>query len=185
MPVGAPIEPIVIAEHGTIVVAEVGPRILLIDRGRVPTEVHVLLLTMSALIFGGFGIVSLIYTGAGAMDVRSTVIGIGLLTIGAGSFVAMTRAVRALHDSRATPLATLRPSAVFDREAGVYLDGQGEAIAPLSEIRFSRTGFGVSKLVVFTLAGERVLAAGNPVTGGVGNLDRVLTDAVATRPRRA
>lgn len=179
--VSPPLEPIVVAENGAFVVAELGPRVLLIDRGRVPTEMTVLLLAMSTLIFGGFGAVSVIPSYAGDWTSRSTLIGFGLLLLGIASFRALLRAAAALNRSRSTPLSAARPRAVFDRGAGVYLDGNGEVIAHLSEIRFSRAGFGSSKLVVSTPHGDRVVVAGNPVTGGVGNLDQVLTHAVATR----
>ncbi|OBB59872.1 hypothetical protein A5757_12395 [Mycobacterium sp. 852013-51886_SCH5428379] len=173
--VSTPLEPIVIAENGAFVVAEIGPRVLLIDRGRVPTEVGVLLLAMSTLIFGGFGVVSVIPSFGGDWISRSTLIGFGFLLVGIASFRALLRATAALNRSRATPLSGVRPVAVFDRNAGAYLDGNGEMIAHLSEIRFSRAGFGSRQLVVTTPHGDRVL-----VTGSVGNLDQVLTHTVAT-----
>ncbi|KUI19003.1 hypothetical protein AU193_07170 [Mycobacterium sp. GA-1285] len=42
-----------------------GFEVLLIDRERAPTEMTVLQVTMSALIFGGFGLVSIFYAESG------------------------------------------------------------------------------------------------------------------------
>lgn len=178
VPVGTPTEPWVIAETGRFVVAQAGPRVLLLDRGPAPSEVVVLLLVMSALVFGGFGAVSVFSAVAGAGAARTVVIGLVFLAIGVASFVAMIRATRALHRARATPLSALRPVAVFDREQRLYLDGHGEVVAPLAQVRVRRAGFGAATLVAVTPDGERVLIRGNPVTGGVGHLDHLLTQSI-------
>lgn len=178
VPVGTPTDPWVLAETGRFVVAQAGPRVLLLDRGPAPSEVTVLLLVMSALIFGGFGVVSVFSAVAGAGAARTVVIGVVFLAVGVASFAAMLRAARALHRARTTPLRALRPVAVFDRERRLYLDGHGEVIAPLAQVQVRRAGFGAATLVAVTPAGERVLVRGNPVSGGVGNLDQLLTHAI-------
>ena len=74
-----------------------------------------------------------------------------------------------------------RPIAVFDRAAGVYLDADGRALAPLAAVTFHRRmqlGSSSPKLVAQTPGGTYVLLRGNPFTGGLGNLDAVLTTAV-------
>ena len=71
-----PSEPMILAEQGPLVIAELVPQVLVIDRGRVPTEMTVLVLTMMTLIFGGFGVVSMFY-------------GSARLAVGIGAFRAM------------------------------------------------------------------------------------------------
>jgi phosphosulfolactate phosphohydrolase-like enzyme len=74
--------------------------------------------------------------------------------------------------------------AVFDRRHRVYVDGNGEVVAPLDEVRFERRMQALSsssKLVAVTPFGTRVLLRGSPFTGGLGNLDAVLTAAVQER----
>jgi hypothetical protein len=63
----------------------------------------------------------------------------------------------------------------------VYVDGDGELVAPLDEVRFERrmqATSSSSKLVAVTPFGTRVLVRGNLFGGGVGNLDEVLTAAL-------
>ncbi len=179
VPVNAPLEPIALAENGRFVVAEAGPRVMLIDRGPTPADSTVRLLAISALIFGGFGVVSLINSGGGGFTPRSLVTGVALLGIAIASFVAMNRANRLLHRARGTPLGTLPPLAVFDRAGSVYVDHNGEIIAQLSQVRCTADGFGSAKLVVVTPDGPRVMATGNPVTGGLGNLAEVLNQKIS------
>ena len=57
-------------------------------------------------------------------------------------------------------------------------DADGTVLAPLSQVRFhNRMQLGSSspKLVASTPNGDRILKRGNPFTGGIGNLDEVLT----------
>lgn len=156
-----------------------GDEVLLIDRGRVPSEVTVLLLTMTPLICGGFGVVSAISTAAGAMAGRSVVIGAALLAVGVLAFGAMIRASGALRRVRRTPLSVYAPVAVFDRHRGVYRDSAGEVVALLSDVVFERrSSLLTSRLVAVTPSATRILLRGNAFTGGIGTLDRVLTGVV-------
>lgn len=175
----APPEPIPLADQGAVVVAERGPEILVIDRGRAPTEMTVLLLTMASLIFGGFGVVSVYYAFAYSMVWPSAAIGAALFVVGVVAFRAMIRGGTALRSMRMTPLSAYRPVAVFDRRHQVYRDGAGEIVAPLSEVRFEqRSRLLASSLVVVTPSSTRILLRGNLFSGGVGAIDRVLTAAV-------
>lgn len=174
-----PLEPIPLADQGAVVVAERGAEVLLIDRGRAPTEVTVLLLTMSALIFGGFGAVSIFYAFAYSMVWPSAAIGAGLLVIGIAAFRAMIRGGAALRHMRMTPLSAYPPVAVFDRRHQTYRDGAGEIVAPLNQVRFERRSrLLTSSLVAVTPSSTRTLMRGNVFSGGIGMLERVLTAAV-------
>ncbi|KUI17795.1 hypothetical protein AU192_02765 [Mycobacterium lehmannii] len=175
----APLEPIPLADQGPVVVAERGFEVLLIDRGRAPTEMTVLLLTMSALIFGGFGVVSIFYAFAYSMVWPSAAIGVTLLVIGLVAFRAMIRGGAALRHMRMTPLSAYPAVAVFDRRNQTYRDGTGEIVAPLNQVQFERRSrLLTSTLVAVTPSSTRVLMRGNVFSGGVGMLDRVLADAV-------
>lgn len=175
----APLGPIVLAENGRFVVAELGPRTMLIDRGRTPSEITVLSLAMSTLIFGGFGAVSLFTAAGGESTLQSLLTGAALLGIGIASFMTMNRANRALHRARRTPLNTATPLAVFDRASSTYRDHNGEMIAPLSQVQCRADGFGSARLVVITPDGPRVVAKGNPLTGGVENLAVAVNDKIS------
>lgn len=162
-----------------MVVAELGPEVLLIDRGRAPTEMTVLLLTMAALIFGGYGVVSIFYAFAYSMVWPSAAIGAVLLVIGVVAFRTMIRAGSALRRMRLTPLSVYRPVAVFDRRQQIYRDGTGEIVAPLNQVQFERRSrLLTSSLVAITPSSTRVLVRGNVFSGGVGTIDRVLADAL-------
>lgn len=179
----APPEPVPLAEQGAVVVAERGFEVLLIDRGRAPTEMTVLLLTMAALIFGGFGIVSVYYAFAYSMVWPSAAIGAALVVVGAVAFRAMVRGGAALRRMRMTPLRAYAPVAVFDRRQRTYRDGAGEIVAPLSQVHFERRSrMLTSSLVAVTPASTRILMRGTVFSGGVGMLDRVLAAAVQRRP---
>jgi len=172
-------EPRVLAEQGAVVVAELGPQILVIDRGRAPTEMTVLTLTMATLICGGFGVVSLFYVLTGSFSLLSTIIGAALLAVGIAAFRAMLSAGEALRRVRLTPLSVRPRIAVFDRETQFYLDGAGEIVARLSEVRFEqRRELLTSSIVAVTPFGTRVLMSANVFRGGIGTLDRVLDNAV-------
>jgi hypothetical protein len=89
--------------------------------------------------------------------------------------------VRRIRRTRKIPVSGFRPVAVFDRAARVYLDSDGRAVAPLDAVTFRRQmqiGSSSSKLVAQTPTGTHVLVRGNPFTGGLGDLDTVLTTAV-------
>ncbi|MFB1297278.1 hypothetical protein ACAG24_017340 [Mycobacterium sp. pW049] len=174
-----PPEPIVLAENGRFAVAELGPRVMLFDRGRTPSEVTVLLLAISTLVFGGFGAVSLFTAAGGEFTPRSLVTGALFLGIGIVSFRTMIKANGALHRARRTPLNTVAPLAVFDRESAAYIDGNGEMIAQLSQVRCTATGFGAAKLSVVTPDGPRVVARGNPLSGGLTHLAMVVNHSLS------
>lgn len=162
-----------------MVVAERGPEILVIDRGRVPTEMTVLLLTMASLIFGGFGIVSVYYAFAYSTVWPSAAIGAALFVVGVVAFRALLRGGAALRSMRMAPLSAYRPVAVFDRRHQVYRDGAGEIVAPLGEVRFERRSrLLTSTLVVVTPSSTQILLRGNVFGGGIGAIDRVLGAAV-------
>ncbi len=175
----APPEPIPLADQGAVVVAERGPEVLVIDRGRAPTAMTVLLLTIASLIFGGFGLVSIYYAFAYSMVWPSAAVGAALFAVGVVAFSALLRGGVALRSIRMTPLSAYRPAAVFDRRHQVYRDGAGEIVAPLGEVRFERRSrLLTSTLVVLTPSSTRILVRGNVFSGGVGAIDRVLTAAV-------
>lgn len=175
---GASPEPRILAEQGAYVIAEQGPQVLLIHRGRAPTEMTVLVLTMATLICGGFGVVSLFYELTGAMSPRSLLIGAVLLIVGVAAFRSMLAAGEALRRVRMTPISAYTPIAVFDREHRLYRDGAGEIVARLDEVRVERhPGVLTSSVVAVTPYGTRVLMSAN-VFGGLGLLDRALDDAI-------
>jgi hypothetical protein len=73
--------------------------------------------------------------------------------------------------------------AVIDRKLGIFSYGGG-AIVPLDQVRFARKlqiGSSSPKLVAVTPGGTHVLKRGNPFDGGIGNVDELLTAAVARR----
>ena len=178
-----PPEPMILAQQGTVVIAGLGPQVLVIDRGKAPTEMTVLVLTMMTLIFGGFGVVSMFYALTGALSLRSIVIGAVLLAVGIGAFRAMLAAGETLRRVRLTPLSACPRAAVFDRETQFYLDGAGEIVARLEEVRFERRRHLLgSSLVAVTPSDSRVLKHANLFGGGIGTLDSVLDYAVHAAP---
>lgn len=176
-----PREPIILAEHGGLVVAERGPEVILVDRGNGPTEIVVFLLVVVTLVFGGFGLVSLLPTAMGGVSGGSAWLGVTLLAVGGGAAAAMYVSAKALRRRRGRPLSSFTPVAVFDRAAQVYRDGTGAVVAPLDQVRFERRMQATSssaKLVAITPWGTRILKRGNPFGGSIGSLDQVLTRAV-------
>jgi hypothetical protein len=173
-------EPRVVADIGGFVVAEDGPVILLVDRGIGPLAIMAFVSGTVALVAGGFGIVVL---ASGSPQLPLT-LGLGLVAIGLFAVAGAVAAYRAVRGVRARSLREFRPVAVFDRAAGVFVDGWGQAVAPLHLVRFERRLQITSsspKLVAVTPYRTVVLASGNPFAGGIGNLDAVLTGAVHGR----
>lgn len=169
-------EPVIVADQGGLVVAEHGPLVVVIDRGNGPSQITAFVLAIVTLVFGGFGIVSLSYAAGSVSAV--------ILAVGIASGTAMFVTIKRIRDTRRRPLSTFTPVAVFDRARRVYLDGAGQAIAPLDQVRFERRMQLTSssqKLVAVTPSGTYVLKRGNPFGGGVGILDQVLHDAVHGR----
>jgi hypothetical protein len=173
-----PEEPTIIADAGRLVIAEDGPRVLVIDRGHGPSEITAFVLVIVTLICGGIGTVSLFYAAVGAVEGRSVVIGAVFLAVGMLAGAGMLLASRSLRTTRLTPLSALRPAAVFDRERRVFLDGDGQIVALLDEVRFEHRGSPSPNLVATTPDGDRILLRGNLFSGTVRNLDEVLTNAV-------
>ena len=75
---GTPEEPIILAEHGGLVVAERGPEVILVDRGSGPTEIVVFVLVVVTLVFGGFGLVSLLPGAIGGVSGGPAWLGVAL-----------------------------------------------------------------------------------------------------------
>ncbi|HJT91670.1 MAG TPA: hypothetical protein VJ777_06960 [Mycobacterium sp.] len=169
------LEPRVIAEVGGSVVAEQGPLVLVIDRRTGPLSVLAYVLGVMTLVTGGFGAVALL-TSTPSAAVGAAFLAVGLVV--AGATLATLRSIRR---RRSKPLHSYEPVAVFDRERRVFVDGSGSVVAPLDQVLFQRAMQITSsspKLVAVTPNGTRVLKRGNPFSGGIGNLDEVLTVAV-------
>ncbi|ULP38998.1 hypothetical protein MJO55_11645 [Mycolicibacterium rufum] len=180
----SPVEPVVLAEHGGMVVAERGAEIVVIDRGNGPAEITAFVLGVLTLVFVGFGVVAVIAGVRGAATAQFAVIGGAILVSGIGFGAALVFTVAALRRRRRRPLASFTPVAVFDRAHRVYRDGTGAAIAPLDQVRFERRMQRTSsspKLVAVTPSDVRILKRGNPFGGGIGSLDTILTHAVFGR----
>jgi hypothetical protein len=172
--------PGVLADTGRFVVSEDGPRVLVIDRGRGPSELTTVALVLITLVCGVSGVVSLFYAATRTTAGSSAVVGTGLLVVSLLAGAAMLIAARSLRATRLTPLEDLPPVAVFDRERRVFLDGDGEMVAPLTDVCFRRRGSITPDLVATTPAGDRVLLHGSLFSGAVHNLDEVLTAAVGS-----
>ena len=180
----APVEPVVITEHGGLVVAERGSEILVIDRGSGPAEITAFVLGVLTLVFVGFGVVAVASALLGADTTPVGIIGGAVLVAGIGFAAAMLFTIAAIRRRRRRPLQTFAPVAVFDRAHGVYRDATGSVVAPLHQVRFERrmqVASSSPKLVAVTPHGVQVLKRGNPFGGGVGTLDAALTDAVFGR----
>lgn len=176
----APGEPRILREVGGLVIAEDGPRVLVVDRGNGPPAILAFVAGVLALVFGGFGAVSLVAIGMGHVGPP---VGpcVALLTIGLAAAAVTLAIVRRIRRTRSLPLTSYRPVAVFDRSSGIYFDGDGRAVAPLDSVTFHRRmqiGSSSPKLVAQTPDGTHVLLRGNPFTGGLGDLDAVLAGAV-------
>lgn len=185
-PVSTPQQPRVIAEQGGLVIAEDGPRVLVIDRGTGPLQILAFVVLIITVVFGGFGVVSLVMAATGSLAQLSAAISTGLLLVGCAAGVGALFLVRALRRRRRAALDAFVPVAVFDRQHQVYLDGAGRSIARLDQVRFERrmqVGSSSSKLVAVTPAGTHDLKRGNPFGGSIGGLDATLTAAVFGRPR--
>jgi len=167
----------VLADTGRLVVAEDGPSVLVIDRGNGPSEIAVFVLLVVTLVFGMFGLVTLLMAAAGSMSTVSVPVSIALLGVGILAGFGMAFGARSLRRSRLTPLESIRPVAVFDRLRRTYVDADGQIVAPLDQVRIERRmqiGSSSPKLVAVTPAGDRVLMRGNPFGASIGNADDVL-----------
>ena len=175
------VEPRILREVGGLVVAEAGPLVLIVDRGNGPPAILAFVASVLALVFGGFGAVTLAAVAAGHDTDLPVGLSAGLLAGGLAAASLAVATVRRIRRTRRVPVSGFRPVAVFDRAARVYLDGDGRAVAPLDAVSFQRRmqiGSSSPKLVATTPTGTYVLLRGNPFTGGLGDLDTVLTTAV-------
>ncbi|MFN6553865.1 hypothetical protein ACP6C7_28575 [Mycolicibacterium septicum] len=166
----------VLADIGGTVVAEQGPLVVVIDRGTGPLATTAFVLGVLAVVFGGFGAVMLAIAGQGAGVPPA--VSAAFVAVGLAFGVATAAAVRRIKANNQRPLADYRPVAVLDRARGVLADADGTVLAPLDQVRFERRmqlGSSSPKLVASTPNGDRILKRGNPFTGGIGNLDEVLT----------
>jgi hypothetical protein len=79
------------------------------------------------------------YAAPGAAAAPSVAISAAvILAIGIASGVAMFFIIKRIRDNRRRPLSTFTPVAIFDRAQRVYLDGAGQVLAPLEQVRFER-----------------------------------------------
>ena len=162
-------------------IAEDGPRVLVVDRGNGPAATAAFVTGVLALVFAGFGAASLtaISIGHGG-DLPAGLCAV-LLAIGVAAAALTAAVLRSIRRSRSLPISGYRPVAVFDRAARTYCDGDGRVVAPLDSVTFQRRmqiGSSAPKLVAHTPAGTHVLLRGNPFAGGLGDLDAVLRNAV-------
>lgn len=166
----------VLAEAGSVVVVEDGPRVLVVERNTGALTTVAFVLGVLALVFGGFGLVTLVASSDVSAAVSAGGIVVGLAA--AGAVVATRRAIQRQHDR---PLTEQPPIAVFDRERQVLLDAGGQTVAPLSEVEIRSKMQATSsspKLVAATPNGDVLLARGNPFSGGLGDLESVLDAAL-------
>ncbi|MGW0158530.1 hypothetical protein ACWDUN_04330 [Mycobacterium sp. NPDC003323] len=166
----------IIAEQGGLVVAEDGQHIVVIDRGNGAGEITAFVLLIVTLVFGGFGALVLL-TPIGV----PRIVGVALIAIGLATGASVYAILRKLRSARNAPLDAFTPVAVFDREQRTYRDVTGRRV-PLNQIRIHRQMQLTSsspRLVITTPHGTDVLKRANPFGGGIGNLDEVLTAALA------
>ncbi len=167
-------------------IAEDGARVLVVDRGNGPPAILAFVAGLVALVFGGFGAISLATVGTGHEPGAPVGLYVALLAVGVAAATVTVATVRRMKRTRSVPVTGYRPVAVFDRAARLYFDGDGRVVAPLDSVTFQRRmqwGSSSLKLVAQTPSGVYVLLRGNPFTGGLGDLDAVLTSAVHSNPR--
>jgi hypothetical protein len=178
-------EPRILAEVGGVAVAELGPLVVVVDRGTGPLATIAFVLGVLAMVFGGFGAVTLALT-ATTGTALPWWLGSIFLLVGIGFAGAALGVVGRIRSARTRPLSGYRPVATFDRARRVYVDADGRVVAALDQVRFqSRAQLASSSrtLVAMTPDGARVLKRGNPFSGGLGNLEAVLTAAVLAAAR--
>jgi hypothetical protein len=181
----APAEPRILAEVGGLAVAEQGPLVVVVDRGTGPWATFAFVLAVLALVFGGFGAVTMALAAADDAAVPWWLSSIFLL-VGIAFVGATFGVLRRIRSTKARPLSGYRPVAVFDRAQRVFVDGDGVVVAPLDQVRFQcKTQLTSSSpmLVAITPSGARTIKRGNPFNGGLGNLEAVLTAAVFATAR--
>lgn len=177
----APAEPRIVAEIGGLVVAERGPLVVIVDRGTGPLATGAFVLAVLALVFGGFGAVSLLIPASVPWW-----LGAIFLVIGIAFTACAVAVVSRIRRAKTRPLSSYRPVAVFDRARRVYADANGVVVAPLDQVRFQnrmQLASSSPSLVAVTPGGSRIIKRGNPFNGGIGNLGDVLTAVVFAQPR--
>ena len=165
--------PRILREVGGLVIAEDGPLVIVVDRGNGPPAVLAFVTGLVAVVVGGFGVVTLV--------ADPGYLGAAFLAAGVVAAAVTWAVVRHIRRRRTIPVESYRPVAVFDRAARVMRDADGQVVAPLDAVTFSRRmqiGSSSPKLVADTPSGGYVLLRGNPFTGGLGDLDAVLSAAV-------
>jgi hypothetical protein len=170
-----PTEARVLADTGGLVVTDDGRRVLVFDRATGGLAVTAFVLGIVALILIGFGAVALFGL--------SAAVGAAFLAVGIVVAAGAGLAVRTFRRRRAQPLNACKSVAVIDRKLGLF-SYAGGPILPLDQVRFERRmqiGSSSPKLVAVLPASTRVLKRGNPFDGGIGDVDQVLTAAVAAR----
>ncbi|WP_319445099.1 MULTISPECIES: hypothetical protein [unclassified Mycobacterium] len=168
-----PTEPRILADTGGLVVTDDGRRVLVFDRGTGALAVTAFVLGIVAIILIGFGAVALFGL--------SAAVGAAFLAVGVVGAVGTGLAVRTFRRRRAQPLNACNSVAVIDRKLGLF-SYAGGAILPLDQVRFERRmqiGSSSPKLVAVLPRSTRVLKRGNPFDGGIGDVDQVLTAAIA------
>lgn len=176
-----PTEPVIVTEDGALVVAQQGNTVLLIDRGSHLTEIIAYVLVVIAVVFSGFGGLSIVQApreGSSSIPVALSAI---LVTVGVATAVVAGVLIRSARATRRRALSSFTPLAVFDLTEGVCRGGLGEFVVPLQQITFERRMQVMSsspKLVAVTPWGTRTLKRGNPFGGGIGHIADVLNDIV-------
>lgn len=172
-----PVHPTIVAQAGGLVIAEDGARVIVVDRGTGPWATAAFVLAVLAVVFGGFGAVTLALGATSEAAVPPWLGTTGLL-IGLACAVAVLAVVRRIRAARSRPVGDLRPVVVLDRARRIMTDGDGAVLAPLEHVRFERRMRMTSSspaLVAVTPRGTWILKRGNPFDGGLGDLDAVLT----------
>jgi uncharacterized membrane protein YuzA (DUF378 family) len=176
----APQEPVVLADTGGLLVTDDGRRVLVIDRRTSGLTTSAFVLGAITLVVGGFGVVAFI-AGTPSRATGAIFLVVGLL------FAVLTfLLVNRIRRRRNQPLNQCRPVAVIDRKLGLF-SCRGGALVQLDQVRFARKfqiGSSSPKLVAETPGGTLVLKRGNPLDGGVGNVDEILTATAHNHAQR-
>ena len=95
------VEPHILREVGGLVIAEAGPLVLVVDRGNGPPAILAFVAGVLALVFGGFGAVTLAAVAAGHDTDLPVGLSAGMLAAGlAAAAVALATSVQPLTSRR-------------------------------------------------------------------------------------
>lgn len=158
-----------IGKGSGVVIAAQDERLVIIDRGTSKLFTLVFVLGLLTAIPG--------LAGVAFAAQRLLGVGLGLFGAGIGFGVFFFATLRKLRQRDKAPLDELPPLLIVDQQTGMLLDASGQQLAPLEKTRFSkRFQFGSSSpaLVVNYPGGERVIARGHGLMGGLGSLPGVL-----------